>query len=295
MKFRIFFLVLVISLFFIVNNAEIVFAQKASSCQSFTVCVRPGDILKYSITLNTINSTQIYKFSDMVDSSHIRVIEQNQANKSNLQNTNSTLNIKTGFLQNEKDPTSVKPFFEVLASPVAYNKSDTSITQKVANFNGFKRASLEIFHSSENSTSIMGYDIETGILLYGYSAAIITIGGNPQIVDFSNELTYTNIINSNSTSIQPPKNVISIPSWVKSTSKWWSQDQIQDSEFIKAIQYMISNGIMQIPHDSSVIISSQPIPGWIKHEAGWWADGQISDDEFVKGIQWLISNGIIQV
>jgi hypothetical protein len=295
MKFRIYFLVVVISLFFIASSTEMVFSQKASSCQPFTVCVHPGDILKYSITVNAVNHTQIYNFLDMMDSSHIRVIEQNLANKSNIQNTNSTLNIKTGFLHNEQDPTIVKPFFEILASPVAYNKSDTSITQKVANFNGFKRESLEIFHSSENSTSIMGYDIETGILLYGYSAAIITIGGNPQIVDFSNELIYTNLINSNSTGIQPPKNVISIPSWVKSTSKWWSQGQIQDSEFIKGIQYMISSGVMQIPHDSSVIVSSQPIPGWIKHGAGWWADGQISDDEFVKGIQWLISNGIIQI
>jgi len=294
MKIRLAFLVVAISLFFIVNNTGMASAQ-TSSCQPLTVCVHPGDTLKYSITLNAINSTQIYQFSDMKDSSHIRVLEQNMANRNDIQYTNSTLNLKTGFLQNEQDSTKIKPFFEVLASPVAYNKSDTSITQKVTNFNGFKRTSLEIFHSSENTTSLMGYDIETGILLYGYSAAIVPVGGKPQMVDFANELDYTNMINSNSSSIQPSKNVISIPSWVKSTSKWWSQEQIQDSEFIKAIQYMISSGIMQIPHDSSLTVSTQPIPGWIKHGAGWWADGEISDDEFVKGIQWLISNGIIQV
>jgi len=132
-------------------------------------------------------------------------------------------------------------------------------------------------------------------LLYGYSAAVITIGGNTQIVDFANELTYTNIINSNSTGIQSQKNVVLIPNWVKSTAKLWSQEQIQDSDIIKAIQYLISSGMIQIPHDSSIIASSQSIPGWIKKGAGWWADGQITDDEFIKGIQWLISNGIIQV
>lgn len=295
MKLIMAFLVAIVSVFCIVNNGEIVNAQTTNSCQSSTVCVHPGDILDYSVTVNSINSTQTYKFSNMVDSSHIRVIEQKIVNKNNFQNINSTLNINTGFMQNEQNGTVVKPFFEVLPSPVAYNKSDTSIAQKVTNFNGFKRTSLEIFHSNENSTSVLGYDIETGVLLYGYSAAIITVGGNPQIVDFSNELTYTNLINSNSTVFQSAKNDISIPSWVKSTSRLWSQEQIQDSEFIKAIQYMISSGIMKIPHDSSVTVSSQPIPGWIKHGAGWWADGQISDDEFVKGIQWLISNGIINV
>jgi hypothetical protein len=84
----------------------------------------------------------------------------------------------------------------------------------------------------------------------------------------------------------------SIPSWIKNDAKWWSKGQIDDSEFVKAIQYLIQQGIIQIPQTSSSS-SSNVIPSWIKNNAGWWASGQISDDDFVKGIQYLVQSGII--
>jgi len=295
MKFRINFLIIIISVFFVTVHTEQAFSQQASTCQPHTVCVYPGDVLKYSATLGSVNSSETYNFGDMIDSSHIKVIEQNQVNSSEIQNYTMILNLKTGLAHGEQDTNIASPFLEILSVPMSYNKSDSSITQIVTDFNGFKRTALVAFHSSENSTSKMVFDIETGILLEIKSTSIITIGDKPELVDFSNKLTNTNMINSDSSGIQTSKNVISIPSWVKNTSKWWSQDQIQDSEFIKAMQYMISKGIMQVPHGSSGTGSFQSIPVWIKHDAGWWADGQISDDEFVKGIQWLITNGIIKV
>ena len=88
---------------------------------------------------------------------------------------------------------------------------------------------------------------------------------------------------------------LQIPSWVKSTAKWWSQGQIDDSEFVKGIQYLIQQGIMKIPQTNPSSSSSNGIPTWIKNNAGWWADGQLSDAEFVKGIQYLIQIGIIKV
>jgi len=41
-----------------------------------------------------------------------------------------------------------------------------------------------------------------------------------------------------------------IPSWIKNTAKFWVEDQVSDSEFINALQFMISNGIIQIPTQS---------------------------------------------
>lgn len=37
-----------------------------------------------------------------------------------------------------------------------------------------------------------------------------------------------------------------VPSWVKSTAGWWATDNIEESEFISAIQYLIQNEIIQI-------------------------------------------------
>jgi hypothetical protein len=37
-----------------------------------------------------------------------------------------------------------------------------------------------------------------------------------------------------------------VPSWVKSTAGWWATDNIEESEFVSAIQYLIQNKIIQI-------------------------------------------------
>jgi hypothetical protein len=86
-----------------------------------------------------------------------------------------------------------------------------------------------------------------------------------------------------------------IPNWIKNNAKWWYQDQIQDSEFIKGIQYLIENKIMIVPSVNASANKENKIPLWVKNDAGWWANGTISDNEFVSGIQYLVSSGIIVV
>jgi len=41
-----------------------------------------------------------------------------------------------------------------------------------------------------------------------------------------------------------------IPSWIKNTAKFWVEDQVSDSEFINALQFLITNRIIQIPTQS---------------------------------------------
>jgi len=88
----------------------------------------------------------------------------------------------------------------------------------------------------------------------------------------------------------------SIPEWIRNNAKWWVEGSIGDSDFTTGIQYLIKEGIIQIPKTvSSGGGESQEIPSWIKNNADWWAQGLISDDDFVKGIQYLIEQGIIEV
>jgi len=86
-----------------------------------------------------------------------------------------------------------------------------------------------------------------------------------------------------------------IPSWIKNNAGWWADGQIDDVAFVQGIQYLITNGIMNIPPTESGESSTKNIPAWIKNNAGWWADGQIDDVAFVQGIQYLITNGILDV
>jgi len=88
-----------------------------------------------------------------------------------------------------------------------------------------------------------------------------------------------------------------IPVWVRNNANWWSDNQIDDSDFVAGMQYLIDKKIMKIPETQIASESSgeTSMPGWIKNNAGWWAEGLISDDDFVKGMQWLVANGIMMV
>jgi len=88
----------------------------------------------------------------------------------------------------------------------------------------------------------------------------------------------------------------SIPSWIKNNAGWWADGSIDDDSFVQGIQFLIKEGIMQIPPTSPGDSSgSNEIPSWIKNNAGWWADGSIDDDSFVQGIQFLIKEGIMTI
>lgn len=54
-----------------------------------------------------------------------------------------------------------------------------------------------------------------------------------------------------------------IPSWIKNTAGWWSENQISDSEFLDAIQFLVNNGIISVdsPQPHSCLGSAACIPG----------------------------------
>ena len=93
--------------------------------------------------------------------------------------------------------------------------------------------------------------------------------------------------------INIPVPEILIPSWIKNNAGWWASNQIDDRSFVSGLQWLISNGIMNIPPTVQGAGSDDVIPSWIKNNAGWWADDLIDDRNFVTGLQWLITNGIM--
>ncbi len=89
---------------------------------------------------------------------------------------------------------------------------------------------------------------------------------------------------------------ISIPDWIRNNAGWWSEKQIDDNTFIQGIQFLIKEGIIQIPTTKQGNnLGSDEIPDWIRNNAGWWSEKQIDDNTFIQGIQFLIKEGIIQI
>ncbi len=86
-----------------------------------------------------------------------------------------------------------------------------------------------------------------------------------------------------------------IPPWIKNNAKWWSDGAIGDSDFIKGIQYLVDQGIIQIPKTHSSHNVRNVIPSWVKNTAGWWSSGTIGDSDFIQGMQYLVQENIIQI
>ena len=86
-----------------------------------------------------------------------------------------------------------------------------------------------------------------------------------------------------------------IPSWVKNTAGWWSEDKIPDSSFIETIEFLIKDKMIsvEIPDLDSEVVNE--IPSWVKNTAGWWSEDKIPDVTFVSTIKYLMSQGIIHV
>ncbi|TBR08883.1 MAG: hypothetical protein EPO62_05835 [Candidatus Nitrosotenuis sp.] len=83
-----------------------------------------------------------------------------------------------------------------------------------------------------------------------------------------------------------------IPGWIKTEAKLWSSGTISDGEFIKTIQYLSKEKIID---SQSQIDQPKAIPYWIKTNASWWTNGQISDAEFVNALEYLANAGVIQI
>lgn len=96
--------------------------------------------------------------------------------------------------------------------------------------------------------------------------------------------------------ISMPSTDPQIPKWIKNNAGWWAEGTIDDQSFVRGIQFLIKEGIMQIPPTTQGSGgSTNEIPKWIKNNAGWWAEGTIDDQSFLQGIQYLIKNGIVGI
>jgi len=108
-------------------------------------------------------------------------------------------------------------------------------------------------------------------------------------------LVSTSNFEFNSQSILSKEKTNIIPNWIKNNAEWWAAGAIDDDAFIQGIQFLIKEGILDIPSTTQGASSGNEIPNWIKNNAEWWAAGAIDDDAFIQGIQFLIKEGILEI
>jgi hypothetical protein len=67
----------------------------------------------------------------------------------------------------------------------------------------------------------------------------------------------------------------SIPDWVKNNAKWWSEGTISESDYITSLEYLIQNGIIDLPSPIHEVTASQTM---------------YSDEERAQSFRVIISN-----
>ena len=264
-------------------------SQPNIECQPGSICVHPGDFITYSTEFDRVPAIETYTFGDYIGTDKVNVSITSISNHTKTQ-SNNILDLKTGFFNETSDGSGI-PIL-VITTPISNTKNIPNVSEKIQNFNGSQIDIVSISNNTNTSTNEIGYDKETGVLMYLH--VIPKSNTNTQILDLYSTTKY-DLINTNMFANSGAQDDLKIPSWIKNNAKWWAQGSLTDDDFTKGIQYMIKNGIMKIPQSHSDASLSQHIPSWIKTNANWWASGQISDGDFVKGIQYLANSGIIHV
>ena len=76
-----------------------------------------------------------------------------------------------------------------------------------------------------------------------------------------------------------------IPSWIKNIALMFGQDQISDSEFIGALQYLVKEGILVIPseQDEKIDVSQLTVQELKEQSVSWNYEDILRDEEYYKG------------
>ncbi len=85
-----------------------------------------------------------------------------------------------------------------------------------------------------------------------------------------------------------------IPFWVKDTARKWHDGTADNESFGKAIQYMVSAGLVTPKYAVTPFDTFDHIPSWVKNIAQWWTEGLVPDNTFFDSIQYLLDEKIIR-
>ena len=163
-------------------------------------------------------------------------------------------------------------------------------------------SSEETMKEINSSMSKFGFAV---VIMHPQEFSVVKNGGytnevnSEQIAELKNLLSNIRaeglrVVSLGNINLGPPIEKEELPTWLKSTARWWGKDQISDREFIDGLQFLIQNKIISVS-ESNGSLHNDEIPSWVKNNARWWANNQISNEEFVRGIQFMVDSNIIQL
>ena len=87
-------------------------------------------------------------------------------------------------------------------------------------------------------------------------------------------------------------NIVQIPNWFKQITQFWINQNISDEQYIKTLDFLLSEKVIHIPTFKFKNEKETDIPIWIRINAQKWINDEISDDEFAIVLDWLTRHKI---
>ena len=141
---------------------------------------------------------------------------------------------------------------------------------------------------------VVNVNVETDVLIKTKNLYIVNLSGETTLDNHEKHLVeYEDIIESLIISEKPSFSQSILPQWVKIDAGLWSLNSISDTEFKNAVEFVITNQLVQksTALDTDVIISN--IPDWLKNIAGWLSQNEISEADFINSITHLCNEKLI--
>ena len=133
------------------------------------------------------------------------------------------------------------------AIPIQITKQNTTITTPVP-FNAeiFREGKYQIQVEYDGTkTSALFQLVDAGNIVLPFGSNVII----PQWLDgaISDTMFFKFLVEKNTINLpqgQALKEKTEIPDWYKTNGKWWTEQKISDSEFVKGLQYLVNQKII---------------------------------------------------
>ncbi len=204
------------------------------SCGPDVFCVSKNDYLKYSIKDTQIND--VISLTQTIETgSNFIIVDTSEISKNGKKT--DTIQVKNdGLIAGTKNYYRFIHNVPIEIGSTVKSTSDIKVTDEILfPFKNTKRDALLAWDKSKQYQEVI--DKQTGIVLF--------IKQENRILKsvWTAELTDTDVFTKE---IKIQYNDMKIPAWFRTTVKWWTEEQITDTEYLDGISYLLKNKIMTI-------------------------------------------------
>lgn len=135
------------------------------------------------------------------------------------------------------------------AIPVEIKNLNTTITTPIPlNSELFREGKYQIQLEYDGAQSSAPFEIiDIGNIVMPFGSNIIVPQWSEGVI--SDSMFFKFLVNRNTIKLPDGQKLgdkVAIPDWYKINGKWWSDKKISDAEFIKGLQYLVSQNLVQI-------------------------------------------------